>query len=175
MLFRSNLSLSTLTELAARLGSDIPFFLTGGAAVMAGRGERITPLDWSPPGYVLLILPAFGISTASVYKALRPEDMHPDERGVWATAPRTVDELDAGCFNDLEAAARRVSPALTELQGQLKNFGIGRVHLSGSGSAMFSLFEDGDRAVWAADRLGNGPGIRTCVVDYIGRRPQALS
>jgi 4-diphosphocytidyl-2-C-methyl-D-erythritol kinase len=58
-----------LSEIAARLGSDVPFFLSGGEADVAGRGERVTPLGDSPPRELLLWIPPFSISTAEVYAA----------------------------------------------------------------------------------------------------------
>ncbi len=60
-----------LASLAALLGSDVPFFLTGGEADVEGRGERVTPLPDSPPEDLLLLVPPFAISTADVYAAHR--------------------------------------------------------------------------------------------------------
>jgi 4-diphosphocytidyl-2-C-methyl-D-erythritol kinase len=57
-----------LRSVAARLGSDVPFFLTGGEAEVSGRGEIVTPVEDSPAADLLLLVPPFSISTADVYR-----------------------------------------------------------------------------------------------------------
>ena len=67
-------SLTEQRRLAARLGSDVPFFLTGGTALATGRGERITPLPPLPQYWVVLVLLPRVLSTAAVYQAVTPAD-----------------------------------------------------------------------------------------------------
>ena len=57
-----------LRSVAARLGSDVPFFLTGGEADVSGRGEIVTPVEERPAADLLLFVPPFSISTADVYR-----------------------------------------------------------------------------------------------------------
>jgi 4-diphosphocytidyl-2-C-methyl-D-erythritol kinase len=57
-----------LHEIAASLGSDVPFFLTGGEANVSGRGERVTPVEDSASAELLLLVPPFSVSTAAVYR-----------------------------------------------------------------------------------------------------------
>ncbi len=66
-LWGSRLRPEELSEVAARLGSDVPFFLSGGEADVAGRGEQVAPLGDSPHREILLWIPPFPISTAQVY------------------------------------------------------------------------------------------------------------
>jgi 4-diphosphocytidyl-2-C-methyl-D-erythritol kinase len=66
-LWSSRLRQEELSEVAAGLGSDVPFFLSGGEADVEGRGERVTPLGDSTPQELLLWIPPFSISTAGVY------------------------------------------------------------------------------------------------------------
>lgn len=68
-LWSARLPEQELSEVAVRLGSDVPFFLFGGEADVTGRGERVSPLDDSPPAELLLWIPPFSISTAHVYAA----------------------------------------------------------------------------------------------------------
>ena len=57
-----------LEDVAASLGSDVPFFLTGGEANVSGRGELVTPVEDSAPAELLLLVPPFSVSTAAVYR-----------------------------------------------------------------------------------------------------------
>lgn len=66
-LWSLNLSLDTLCEIGAQLGSDIPFCLRGGTMLAKGRGEILTPLPSFPQTYVVLAKPMLGVSTAWVY------------------------------------------------------------------------------------------------------------
>jgi 4-diphosphocytidyl-2-C-methyl-D-erythritol kinase len=78
-LWESSLGEEELDSLAASLGSDVPYFLTGGEADVEGRGERVTPLPDSPSEELLLLVPPFGISTAEVYAAHRRRSKASDE------------------------------------------------------------------------------------------------
>lgn len=68
-LWRSPLSAAALSSVAARVGSDVPFFLQGGEADVTGRGERVTPREDGPVRELLLLVPPFSIATAEVYAA----------------------------------------------------------------------------------------------------------
>lgn len=74
ILFDLRLSPRRLTALAAELGADVPFFLSGGTALVEGLGERVTPLPpLSPPWWMVLVKPPVGISTAAAYASLEPK------------------------------------------------------------------------------------------------------
>lgn len=131
-----------LHELAATLGSDVPFFLTGGTALCLGRGERVTPIERSAEFDLTLMLPPFPVSTAAVYGALRaPQASRPVSAAAISelvTGFRDADEsvLDALFRNDLQPAAVEVEPRLARM---LDEDGM---HLSGSGSTLFAFGRD---------------------------------
>jgi len=106
-----NLS-ADLTKVAAGIGADVPFFLTGGAAIAEGRGERLTPMPTEPEWFAIA-WPAIELSTAAVYSA-------------W-------DEVKGEGANQLTAAAARVEPRLRDFAARL---GHGW-QMTGSGSAFF--------------------------------------
>jgi len=160
-----------LVRLAGQLGSDVPFFLSCGAAVVTGRGEQVNLLSWRPPGWVLLIMPELEISTAEVYAAWQGRDSRAGAAGWWwQKPPASVGELDGCCFNDLLAAAERVEPTLKRIGRELREMGLGTVHLSGSGSAMFVLVEDVEQARGWAEKVRQRLQVATYVGRYFGTR-----
>ncbi len=139
---------SGLQRLAARLGSDVPFFLVGGTALCTGRGEIVTPIAPPAPHDVTLLMPPFGTSTAAVYGAFAPSGgARPPAPSLDSLAEMIcgagVEALAALHRNDLTSAARHVEPRLGAL---LDATGL---HLSGSGSTLFG-YGDHDAALQAA-------------------------
>jgi 4-diphosphocytidyl-2-C-methyl-D-erythritol kinase len=121
----------------ATLGADVPFFAAGAAAAMVtGIGEVVTPLDAPPPDHVILAHPAFRLSTAAVFGELRAADLGAKGRGE----------------NDLLAPAMRLRPELGDLMHEVSDAG-GEPRLTGSGSTIFALTDDSERAAVIAAGL----------------------
>ena len=149
------LSLAELQQLGAALGSDVPYFLTGGTALATGRGERITPLPPLPRHWVVLVPLPRALSTAAVYGAATPADY---TSGV-ATAD-TVAAAQRGtlapqfCWhNALERPARTLAPEIAEAQNAMIQAGAPHGHVSGSGPTVFAVCGDKDTAHALAERL----------------------
>ena len=146
-LFGNPLEPAKLGELAASLGSDIPFFLQGNPALATGRGEVITPLGFFPAlrgTYLVLAHPGFGISTPWAYEQLArfPAAAH----GTIGRAQRLVSllqtDLTAGVrefYNSLEAPALRKYPLLELFQENFRQNGALGALMSGSGSTTFAV------------------------------------
>jgi 4-diphosphocytidyl-2-C-methyl-D-erythritol kinase len=142
-----------LIELAAELGSDVPFFLTRGAALARGRGERLETLR-VPRLHIALVRPPVGLSTPAVYKACRP-----------ATAPKTAAPLMAALargdaaaagrllVNGLERAAASLTPWIERLRNEFERQGVMGHQMSGSGSSYFGLCRHARQARRVASRL----------------------
>ena len=111
-------------NVAASLGADVPFCLTGGRALVSGIGESVTPLPFEERSFVLL-LPPFGVNTAAVYRAW---DRLAAEGAQGAKETST---------NDLEAAAIEVEPRLGEWRLVLEEASDRSARLAGSGSTWF--------------------------------------
>lgn len=121
----------------SRLGADVPFFAAHTAAAsVAGIGERIRPVAEPRPDHVLLAQPGFRMSTAAVFAELRPGDL---------SAERTHG-------NDLLAPALRLRPELGDLMRLVSEAG-GEPRLTGSGSTIFALTDDAERAASIAAAL----------------------
>lgn len=134
--------LARLIELAAELGSDVPFFLLGGAAVAVGRGVELYPLPEAAPARGLLVVPDLAIPTADAYRALRPQlTSQPPSTIMSSFQSWAWQQLEpAGGDNDFEPVAFASHPRLKQLKRRLQRLGAKPAMLSGSGSAMFGLF-----------------------------------
>ena len=143
-----------LRQIASRLGSDVPFFLQGGTALGAGRGEEISPLPEIRPSPLLVVFPGVHISTAEAYRSLRLALTSQDAA---LRIQRFCDRLpdSSGCltgiFNDFETSILPAYPAVGEAKAFLKSRGAIATLLSGSGSSVFGFFLD-EESTLAASR-----------------------
>jgi len=156
-LFDLRLSLPRLTKIAQSLGADVPFFLSGGTALVEGLGERVTRL--SPlysPWPLVIVKPAVGMSTPAAYAAL---DALPGRRpgtatGTWLGRRPVSEVLTANDFEPIVLAAlppvQRAFDLLTQTTESRKGF---TPRLCGSGSALFCRQPDDVSACAAADAL----------------------
>jgi 4-diphosphocytidyl-2-C-methyl-D-erythritol kinase len=144
---------------AASLGADVPFCVTGGRALVRGVGESVTPLPHEDRRFVLLLSP-FGVDTGAVYRAwdALAGAGAGTRRGGDATAVREPGE---GSTNDLEAAALQVEPRLGRWRARFEELTGRRPRLAGSGS---SWFVEGSPA-----QLGVRDGASVQVGDESGR------
>jgi 4-diphosphocytidyl-2-C-methyl-D-erythritol kinase len=150
-LFGKPLSAAALQEIAATLGSDIPFFLQTTPALGTGRGEKIQPLDFFPAmngAAIFLIHPGFGISTPWAYQNLArfPSALNgtPGRAQKLIALLQTADLRTAGAefYNSLEAPALEKYPLLALFQDFLRQNGAAATLMSGSGSTTFALAEN---------------------------------
>ena len=160
---------SLLREVAATIGSDIPFFLSGGTALGLGRGEEIYPLVDLPVHWVVIVRPAFGVSTAEAYS------WYDEDRTAGLKEPRELQVLPvpwpsraAQMVNDLEPPVMRRHPEITEIKAALRNGGAVASSMSGSGSAVFGLFRTRAAAARLLGPLARG-GARTLLTRTLTR------
>jgi 4-diphosphocytidyl-2-C-methyl-D-erythritol kinase len=182
-LLGANLSPERLHELAAGLGSDVPFALAGGAAVGVGRGDQLTPVEGVAPIHLVLILDDQGLSTPAVYscldelRAARAEQVDepilpPQLLGVLHKSnPFELAEL---MHNDLEEAALSLRPDLRIKMTTALQHGALRAMVSGSGPTVLALASTEVAAMQIAramNELGynsiatQGPAFATGLVD----------
>jgi 4-diphosphocytidyl-2-C-methyl-D-erythritol kinase len=124
---------AALHELAAGLGSDVPFCLAGGTAWMRGRGEHLVPLTPVVGLPMLVTVPPFRLSTPDVYRAW--DDLGGPQSDRAIPAPKQVEDLLPALHNDLEPAAEYLEPRLTEFRLRLEAAAGHPALLAGSGSA----------------------------------------
>jgi 4-diphosphocytidyl-2-C-methyl-D-erythritol kinase len=161
---------SQLVDLAATLGADVPFFLTGGTALGLGRGEEIYPLADMPRHWVVLLVPGFGVSTIDAYGWWDAD--HAQARSAAHREPQYVPgpwpSRAAQMVNDLEVPIARHHPEIDQMKAALKRAGALAAAMTGSGSTVFGLFQKRSEAVRAVDRL-KGLGWRVILTQSLGR------
>jgi 4-diphosphocytidyl-2-C-methyl-D-erythritol kinase len=146
-LLNKKLPLEKLMELAAELGSDVPFFLMGGSAVGLGRGTELYPLPDVPASPGLLITPDIHSSTAAAYTALNrlPQDelsapIISNFQSFVLSACSPIRNPQSQPINDFETVVFHQHPQLKSIKGKLLKLGAWRAMMTGSGSALFGLF-----------------------------------
>ena len=158
---------SELYGIARELGADVPFFLVGGTSLGVGRGDRLFPLRGGPSCSVVLVMPGFGVSTADAYKWFDADAPHPRTKPPSVPAGWGIPAEEFG--NDLEPPVVRRHPAIGRLIGSLRKAGAQYAAMSGSGSAVYGLFERVTDADTAARRLATRT-VRTLVTRTNGPR-----
>jgi 4-diphosphocytidyl-2-C-methyl-D-erythritol kinase len=176
---------SDLARWALELGADVPFFLSGGSARMRGVGEQLAPIDSPLDRHSALVVafPGTPLETRHVYA--KYDDLLTTEGSVSRVRGLTVGHgpLREWLENDLEAAAFQILPIVKHLKRQLRALGARSVLMTGSGSAVFGVWDGAEqasaaarairaaglwaRATWILDRL---PAVETHDADD-GRSP----
>jgi 4-diphosphocytidyl-2-C-methyl-D-erythritol kinase len=170
-LWSSRLRQEELSEVAARLGSDVPFFLSGGEADVAGRGEHVTPLGDSPPQELLLWIPPFSISTAEVYATY--------DR-LTATAAPLPDRLEIETKRTF-LGPNDLASAVLETEGQMEDYLLSARQvasesgISGSGSALllFGVGPEGEKRLAQIHPEATLRRVRTLTREDYRRRTTA--
>ena len=165
-LWRLDVRDADLHALAAALGSDVPFFLLSAPALATGRGERLGPLahddgtPWRCPFALVVAVPAVHVSTAEAYGLVTPDSRpRPDLRA--AILSDDLGRWRREIANDFEAPICARYPAVAQARDALRAAGAGYAAMSGSGSAVFGVFEDAGHAREVAERLGSACRVWT--------------
>jgi 4-diphosphocytidyl-2-C-methyl-D-erythritol kinase len=196
---RKKLPAAERLQIAAEVGSDIPLFLIGGTVLGVGRGEEVYPLPDLPPTPCVIALPDIPISTPKAFadwdeEAKLTPSTHSDrmlefsrEISAWLNAAQIgrrsgvsargggraenllLDLVRTGIENDFEKVVFPKYPELLEVKRVLEKAGAKYASLSGSGSAIYGLFDSQQKAAAAAKRLIRR-GTRALVTSTLTRR-----
>jgi 4-diphosphocytidyl-2-C-methyl-D-erythritol kinase len=141
-----------LQQLAAQLGSDVPFFLTGGTAWGHDRGTVLTAAADITADYLLLVNPLVAIPTAAVYREFdRLTNLNPPN--IIALSNLSRETLFSQICNSLSAPAEMLYPVVTTVITQLKAAGAEAVLLSGSGATVWASFTTAQARTQAQQQL----------------------
>lgn len=146
----------SVMRIATEVGSDVPFFMNGPAAVVSGRGERVESVELKKSYPIVLVKPPVGVSTAWAYKNIRRrhDARPPDNAGLIAA----LNSGDTGRIadlarNDLELGVSVVHSVIRSIREELLSAGAFASLMTGSGSAVFGVFENRFKASRAALKL----------------------
>lgn len=179
-----------LQQLGAKLGADVPFCITGGCRLCRGMGEEMSDAPVGPGWYVMLVKPAFSLSTKLVYETLDvilPESEKIQSAGSdeyrQVAAASALDSVLSGLatqdmykvgrslYNTLETASFHLEPQLREWKELVQQTDACGVLMSGSGPTIFALFQDKERAVGSAlfvEEKGRDIGPAQVIVTQLG-------
>ena len=170
-LWKSGASMAQLAEFAGNFGSDLPFFFHGPSSICTGRGENVTPIAPPRPRWAVIYLPNIVMPTPQVYRRFdqmnlgseRDVSEQPDWKA-WSELDST--ELLPLLVNDLEAPAFSISDDLRVLRELIEACVHQPVRMSGSGSSLFTLFDDPEEARRATTNFVFGCGnLRAIAVE----------
>ena len=144
-LFDGRMGREELESLACAIGSDVAFCVAGGSALARGRGEILTDLPPLPDCLFVIAKPDFSISTPELYKKLDSVALrrHPDTAGLLeAMEQGSLREVCRRMYNVFEDVPDRRMRTVREIKGTLLDHGALAAMMTGTGSAVFGVFED---------------------------------
>jgi 4-diphosphocytidyl-2-C-methyl-D-erythritol kinase len=170
--WKLDMDLPTLSRLAAGVGADAPFFLVGGTALGLGRGDDIYPLVDLPRTHVVLVRPQFGVSTVEAYGWYDDEARRRRREPAATSLPESWPAWATNLRNDLEPVVTAHHPMIGGIRQALLEAGAVVAAMSGSGSAVFGLFDRADAARRTASDLTR-PGWLVVSTRTLSRREYA--
>ena len=154
--FDAPLSLPALAELGARLGSDVPFCVLGGTALAEGRGERITQLPPAPQMTYVICKPELSLATPELYAQLDeiPIGERPNTTAMRAALQKgDLEQIGKQLCNVFEQITIPAYPELNYIKSILMTYGAYGALMTGSGSAVFGIFDAFETAAVACMML----------------------
>ncbi len=149
-------NIDELIPLAAEIGSDVPFFLKSGDAIGKGKGEILEYFNFRLPYTILVIFPRIHISTPAAYKLLNRDKSLISESDFKKVAEKLHSNkihIQKYVYNDFEEPVFNMHRELLIIKNEIQKSGAEFSLLTGSGSALFALFEDEAKAKSASEKF----------------------
>jgi 4-diphosphocytidyl-2-C-methyl-D-erythritol kinase len=145
-LWKIKFSRHEIEKIAAKLGSDVTFFLTGGIALCKGKGELVTPLRRIDKLKVILVNPGYALPTVEMYKKIKlpltnTRKLNRIMPSICNNSFNTKKAFDT-CFNRFEKIVSRNNPEIVEIKKTLNDLGCSSF-VSGSGATVFGILDPG--------------------------------
>ncbi|MCQ2770595.1 MAG: 4-(cytidine 5'-diphospho)-2-C-methyl-D-erythritol kinase [Clostridia bacterium] len=162
-LYSTRLNDSQFHEIGMKVGSDVPFCITGGTCTVLGKGELVTRIDNIPDCYVVVAMPnGSKMSTAEAYKKIDELDVSGSfENMTNAISKHDIDMIANGVFNKFEYLMESDSPSMI-VRKKMKENGANTSMMSGSGTAVFAICDDEEKAKRVAKSVENISKVFVC-------------
>ncbi len=146
-------SAEEILDMGLKVGADAPFFLFRHSAVARGIGEQLEPFEGMPPWSVVLVCPKYRISTAWVYQRFTLRLTNSEEKFKVPPFPEDPSKIKSLLCNDLELVTAEKFPEINTIKAALVDLGAGAALMSGSGPAVFGLFQRPQQASLAFQQI----------------------
>lgn len=167
-----------LTRIAASLGADVPFFLTGGTALGRGLGSEVSPINEATAEHLLIVKPQAKVATVEAYKALNSPALTKAESDIILSISRAdeqfTDSYPNALHNDFEPVVFQLKPEIGRVKDALLRAGARSALLAGSGSSVFGVFDNAQaqgRAIELLEKESEGwrilPGATLSRAHYL--------
>ncbi len=153
-LYNTGLCETALCSIGLKVGSDVPFCISGGTKLVENAGEKISPLPAFCDCFIVLAKPEAGVSTKEAYGAFDNADniLHPDNAAIISAMQRG--DFDALCRESQNVFEQVIEiPELAEIRSIISERGASLTRMSGSGPTVFGLFTDEEKARLAEKSL----------------------
>lgn len=156
-LWKIEASREELIQIGARLGADVPFFLTGGTAEGTGLGTEVSPVNEVTAEHLLIVKPEAKVSTAEAYKALNSPALTKVESDIILSIScadeQFTDSYPTALHNDFEPVVFHLKPEIERAKNALLHVGARSALLAGSGSSVFGVFDKREAQLRATEML----------------------
>lgn len=150
-MFGLGLDNNILSKIALELGSDVPFFLNPILSYAESRGELLYPLNLEIPYPILVVNPRIKIDTIWAFKKIKPKYPIKNLRDVFREGLIDFDDLKKNVKNDFEEIVFKEYPELKQIKEKLYDQGAEFALMSGTGSTVYGIFSNLQRAMWAEE------------------------
>jgi len=172
-LWEHPLNRSVLLNIASQLGADVPFFISGVSAIGRGKGEILEQVNYDKNWWIVLLCPEIFISTKWVYNQTKFILTKIKKITNFKTLFENFDSstLQDNLYNELEGIVIKRYPFLKKIKDQLKEMGAFYVSMSGSGSSIYGLFDDKERAIKVKQFFSIGKKINSFLCKPLSTYP----
>lgn len=151
--FNLGFSYKELAKFALNLGSDVPYFLDPVPCFAESRGEILHPLNVEIPYPILIVNPGIKVETIWAFKKINPVKPLKSLRGIFTKGIQDFDEVKAFVKNDFEEIVFETFPEIKKIKDDLYASGAEFALMSGTGSTVYGIFTNLQKAAWAEDNF----------------------